>query len=224
MTSATHRKNSTKIGLKRPSLGLRAIHEDGSRILEMLPKRGAGESLHAAILELAKKTKLNSAELWTRVRFAEMYNERALGALLKFEHLTWSHARKLLTVDDPDERRSFARKADIQRWSPRRMLCEIEARQGVKRSGGRPKNSIVLTPGTLHLLKQDVRRMCRLLKAFNLAEPQIPEFEKEELSLFKERVLDVVEELNQLRADLPNFVSNLEKARHSLRRHCKPTI
>jgi hypothetical protein len=197
---------------KRSRVDLRKIHADGKRILLEWKGNQERKSLNALIEDLSDASKINPAELWKRVRFAQEYDDNDLEALLKLENLTWTHVRKLLTVSDVKERARYARKANQEEWGPRYMACEIEARQGVKNAGGRKKSTRHLTPGTLFSLKLQIVQLIQQFEMFDRDESKSISLERNEILHCKKQLPAILQTLDDLKKAIPAVESKLKSA------------
>lgn len=213
MAKISRSTSSAQIGIRRPSPSVREIYDDGRRLLNCLPERGSGKNRYAVIREFANKKGLNTAELHKRMLFAEQYDTNTLQELLEFNNLTWSHVRKLLTVSDRTKRSEFAKQANDQSWSPRRLICEIEADQGVKNTGGRLVKTREFTPGTLYLVRQDFLRLQSSLNAYN--ESPVPDSQLD--GLFRQNLSNAIMTLEKLQEKLGGFLKRLRSIQRKLK-------
>lgn len=102
------------------------------------------------------------------------------------------------------------------------MVCEIEARLGVKNFGGRPTKSLPLTPGTLYELSRKAERMLHLLEAFGRGDDDSRSVRKNDLAKCQKLLDGVVAKLDELKKALPGFKKRLEQMLQLPQNHGEP--
>ena len=203
----------------RPRASIREMHEDGKRLKRMLDQ-DKSKSRQALLENKASETGVNLAELRKRIAFATKYHDpAALKELLALKNLTWSHVRKLLTVEDEEKRQKFAVKANKEDkvtgecWSVHKLACEIEGRLRERILGGRKPKSRPLTPGTLHEYKQEIDQIQRLFTAFLEGDhSKDPRLTKVELKKCGVLLSDLCVKLDELETQLPDFKEKVRAA------------
>lgn len=156
-------------------------------------------------MEYSKQNRINDAEVWKRVKFAEKYDEKDLAELLTLTHLVWGHVRKLVIVVKKAHRRKLAKKANKEKWNPRRLAGEIDA-LGERRFGGRKVKIVPVTAGTLNDVCKKNRTLANSFSAFG----DRPRKSVLKGNVFQKNLSVAILELNHLKKSASKLCKKLE--------------
>lgn len=118
---------------KIEALKVQTYWQTGKLISDYL-KESPGSSTHgqAVVDRLALDLDVERSVLYRMLRFSQMFPNVAT-----WQHLTWSHYRILLGIENRAERQRLLRETEKSRWSARRLEEAVRHHKAQKRKSGR---------------------------------------------------------------------------------------